>query len=128
MMEHTTHSLPVRNAAAIHAVSEQPLAQTAVYLADLQTRSNEPDMSERNKSKLNPPFHGDPAAEIEGQQLVETTLPQVEAGVGEFVSTVYAVGSVRFSDHIVEMESLKKGNKYIYYIHMYFQYPLLFFL
>jgi hypothetical protein len=106
MMEHTTNSFPVRNAAAIHAVGDQPLAQTAVYLADLQTRSNEPDMSERNESKLNSPFHGDPAAEIESQQLVETALPQVEAGVGEFVSTVYAVGSVWFSDHIVEMESL----------------------
>jgi hypothetical protein len=65
-------------------------------------------MGERNESKLTPPFRGDPAAEIESQQLVETALPQVEAGVGEFVSTVYAVGSVGFSDHIVEMESLSK--------------------
>jgi hypothetical protein len=106
MMEHSSDSLPERNAAAIHAVGEHPLAQTTVDFADLQTGSDEPDMSERNKSKLNSPFHGDPAAEIESQKLVETALPQVEAGVGQFVSTVYAVGSVGFSDHIVEMESL----------------------
>jgi hypothetical protein len=38
-------------------------------------------MGEGNESKLNSPFRGDPAAEIESQQLVETALPQVEAGV-----------------------------------------------
>jgi hypothetical protein len=63
-------------------------------------------MVESDISKFATPLHSNAATATEGQQLVAQTLPALKARVGQLEAKVDAMGPIRFSDDVIEEESL----------------------
>ena len=79
---------------------------SAVDLKNLQEWRNNPNMVKCDGCKFTPPFHGDTDSVKCGQDLVAKTLPAGEAIVGTFPDAVDAVGAIRFSEDVVELNCL----------------------
>lgn len=97
MMEQSTKGFTAGYDTAVRTVGVDSLAETAVDLQNLQTRSNIPDVVEGNDGELAAPFSSDAAPKAQSEDLVAQSFPQIEAEVGTFPYHVNTVGTVRLS-------------------------------
>lgn len=59
-------------------------------------------MTETDVGKLATPDSHGAAAEAQRQQFVTTTLPALEAGIGQFSHAVDTVDPIRFSNDVIK--------------------------
>ena len=103
-VEEQTAGLAAGIHAAVHAQTVDLLAASAVDLANLEHRSDVPDVDEGHAAELGAPLHGDADAVEGGEQHVGQPLAELEAAVGIFPNAVTGVSAFGLSEHILECD------------------------
>lgn len=101
-MEQLTAALADWIQAAVDAHAVQLLKTSAVELEDLEAWGDVPDMAEGNLGELTAPLGGQTDSTAQGHDHVAAFLAAVEAFVGVGPDAVHGVGTLGFSEDILE--------------------------
>ena len=102
MMEYSTKRLEAWSTATVDTRGVDSLTNSTVDFTDFQAWGYEPNMVESDVSEFAAPLHSNTATAAKGQQLVAQALPALKARVGQLEAEVDTVGSVGFSDDVIE--------------------------
>ena len=80
----------------------KPSTHPTVNLQATHAGGYAPDMTETDVGKLAAPDSHGAAAEAQRQQFVPTTLPALEAGIGQCPHAVDTVDPIRFSNDVIK--------------------------
>ena len=108
-MEDSTECLCTGNNAAVDACGVHPLAQAAVYLADLQAWGDAPDVTESDVGEFTSPLGGDTNSAANRHDVVAKPLPAFIASGGTLVAAVNGVSAIYLSDDVSEDQGLKNN-------------------